>query len=146
MSAGTIIDPDLVQAIDDLQYVVRRLEQMDQLIHDLDETEGYGRLVKMRTERADLRDQIRVRAEKLNVGPRALAILVSTANRMRTPRKNQLPMLAAVLNNIDIVTSAAAREQAEAEADAKIARVVARGAGLRAKAGAEAMAYLEASR
>lgn len=146
MSLSVITDPDLIQAIDDLRYTVRRLEQMDQQLLDLDETEGYNRIVKMRQERADLRDTIRTRAEKLAVPPRALAMLVSTANGLRTPRKDQLPTLAVVLNHIDIARSAAEREHAEAEAEAKIARVVARGAGMRAKAGADAIAYLEASR
>lgn len=145
MTAGTITDPDLVQAIDDLQYEVRRLEQMDRLIHELDENEGYQRLVKMRTERADLRDKIRIRAEKLQVPPRALALLVSTANRLRTARKNQLPTLAVVRNHIEIMASAAERDQLEAEAEAKIARVAARAAALRAKAGADAITYLNAS-
>lgn len=146
MSAGTITDPDLIQAIDDLRYIVSRLEQVDRLLLDLDEVEGYGRIVKMRSERGDLRDIIRNRAEKLAVPPRALAMIVGTANRLRTPRKDQLPTLQVVFNHIEIARDAAERDHAEAEADAKIARVMARGAGLRLQAGAAAMAYLEASR
>ena len=145
MSTGTITDPDLVQAIDDLRYTVGRLEQMDRLIHDLDETEGYQRLVKMKSERADLHDKIRIRAEKLSINPRALALIVSTANRLRTARKFQLPTLQVVFNHIEILADAAGREQLEAEAEAKLARVMARGAGLRAKAGADALTYLNLS-
>lgn len=145
MSPSTITDPDLVQAIDDLRYVVGRLEQMDRLIQDLDENEGYQRLVSMKTERGDLRGKISVRAEKLNINPRALALIVSTANRLRTARKFQLPTLAVVFNHIEILADAAGREQLEAEAEAKLARVTARGASLRAKAGADALAYLNLS-
>lgn len=145
MSAATIVDPDLVQAIDDLQYVARRLEQVDALINDLDEVEGYSRIMAMRTERSELREQLRTRAEKLNVPPRALLLIVSTANRLRTAQKRQLPTLAIVRNHIDIARSAAERDQAEAEAEAKIARVVARAAGMRSKAGTDALAYLDAS-
>jgi hypothetical protein len=146
MSAGTITDPDLTLAIEELNFVVRRLEQIDFQLLELDPVEGYSRIVAMRTERADLRERVRIRAEKLNVAPRALAILIGTANRMRSARKHQLPTLAAVRNQVEIVTDAAKREHAEAEADAKIALVVARGAALRAKAGADAMSYLDASR
>jgi hypothetical protein len=145
MSAGTITDPDLMQAIEDLKFPARRLEQIDSLINDLDEVEGYGRIMAMRTERAELREQLRIRAEKLNVPPRALYLLVSTANRLRTARKNQLPTLAVVRSHIEIARDAAEREHLEADAEAKIARVVARGAGMRAKAGTDALAYLDAS-
>lgn len=146
MTAGAINDPDLVQAIEELQFVVSRLEQLHQQVNELDEVEGYSRIVKMRTEIADLRDTIRVRAEKLNIPPRALAMVIGTANKLRTNRKRQLPTLAVVKNHIAIVQDAAAREQAEAEAEVKTARVVARGAAMRAKAGTDAIAYLEASR
>ncbi len=145
MSAGTITDPDLMQAIEDLKYQARRLEQIDSLINDLDEVEGYSRIMAMRTERAELREQLRIRAEKLNVPPRSLYLLVSTANRLRTPRTNQLPTLRVVRSHIEIARDAAEREHLEADAEAKIARVVARGAGLRAKAGTDALAYLDAS-
>ncbi len=145
MSAGTITDPDLMQAIEDLKYQARRLEQIDSLINDLDEVEGYSRIMAMRAERAELREQLRIRAEKLNVPPRSLYLLVSTANRLRTPRTNQLPTLKIVRNHIEIARDAAEREHLEADAEAKIARVVARGAGLRAKAGTDALAYLDAS-
>ncbi len=145
MSAGTITDPDLMQAIEDLKYQARRLEQIDSLINDLDEVEGYSRIMAMRTERAELREQLRIRAEKLNVPPRSLYLLVSTANRLRTPRTNQLPTLKVVRSHIEIARDAAEREHLEADAEAKIARVVARGAGLRAKAGTDALAYLDAS-
>ncbi len=145
MSAGTITDPDLMQAIEDLKYQARRLEQIDSLINDLDEVEGYSRIMAMRTERAELREQLRIRAEKLNLPPRSLYLLVSTANRLRTPRTNQLPTLKIVRSHIEIARDAAEREHLEADAEAKIARVVARGAGLRAKAGTDALAYLDAS-
>lgn len=143
---SAINDPDLMQAIDDLRFASRRLEQIDTLINELDETEGYARIMAMRTERADLRETLRIRAEKLRVPTRALHMIVSTANRLRTARKNQLPTLDVVRSHLDIVRTAAEREHSEADAEAKIARVVARGAGLRAKAGADALAYLDASR
>lgn len=146
MTAGAINDPDLIQAIDDLRYVVSRIEQLNQQINDLDEVEGYGRIVKMKTDRSDMLDQVRVRAEKLQVAPRALMLLVSTANNMRSARKMQLPTLATVRNHLEIARAAAERDHGEAEAEAKIARVVARGAAIRAKAGADAIAYLDASR
>lgn len=146
MTAGAIIDPDLVQAIDDLRFVVGRVEILNQQINHLDEVEGYGRIVAMKTERSDLLDQVRARAEKMAVAPRALMLLVGTANRLRTPRKSQLPPLSTVRGHIEIAAAASLRDQEEAEAEAKIARVTARGAAIRAKAGADALAYLDASR
>lgn len=146
MSAAAINDPDLLQAIEDLEFTVGRLEQMNRLINDLDENDGYERLARMKRERADLQDAISTRADRLQIPARALALVVSTAIRLRTPRKRALPTLAAVRNHIEIVADTAARDQAEAEAEAKIARVTARGAGLRAQAGRDAMTYLDASR
>ena len=146
MSAGTITDPDLVQAIEEMQFVASRLEQLTHLILDLDEAQAYERIASMKRERADLRDQISARAEKLKLPARALALILSTAVSLRTPRKRQLPTLLAIRNNIEVATDAAARDQREAEVEAKIARVTARGAGLRAQAGRDAIAYLEASR
>jgi hypothetical protein len=146
MSAGAITDPDLVQAIDDLRYVVSRIEQLNQQITELDEVEGYRRIVKMTTDRADLLDQVRIRAEKLNVPARALLLLIGTANKLRSERKSQLPTLAVVRNHLDIVRSAAERDLTEADAEARVARAAARTFGARAKAGADAIAYLDASR
>ena len=146
MTAATITDPDLVQAIEELQFAGSRLEQMNQLILDLDEVEAYERIARMKRERADLQDQISARAEKLQLPARALALILSTAVSLRTPRKRQLPTLLAIRNNLAVATAAAARAQRAAEAEAKIARVTARGAGLRAQAGRDAIAYLEACR
>lgn len=146
MTAAAINDPDLMQAIEDLEFAVGRLEQMNRLINELDENEGYERLARMKRERSDLQDTITSRADRLKIPARALALVVSTALKLRTPRKRSLPTLAAVRNHIEIVADAAARDQAEAEADAKIARVTARGAALRAQAGRDAITYLEASR
>lgn len=146
MTAGAINDPDLVQAIDELNYVVRRLEQLDQQLIELDEIEGYRRIVAMKSERADLLETIRVRAEKLAVAPRALIMLIGTANRLRSPRKHQLPTLSVVRSHIDIIRSAAERDHVEAEAEAKIALAVAHAARVRAKAAADGITYLDASR
>lgn len=146
MTAGAINDPDLVQAIEELGYVVRHLEQLDRQLIELDPIKGYKRIMAMRTEKGDLLDQISARAGKLQVEPRALAMLVGTANRLRSPRKNQIPTLNVVLNHIDVIKTTAERDAIEAEAEAKIALAVAHGARVRAKAGAGAIAYLEASR
>lgn len=146
MTAGAINDPDLVQAIDELQHVARRLVRLDELVTSIDLVEQYDRIAQMHAERADLRSQIRIRAEKLNLDARALLMLVTMANGMRTQRKHQLPTMEAVRNRIEIIRDAAERAQIEAEAEAKFARFVATDAKLRAKAGADAIAYLDASR
>lgn len=146
MSREVIEDPDLVQAIEELQHVARRLEWLDRELVTLDDVEKYHQLARMRAERSDHRDVISARAEKLAVPARALLLLVDQANRMRTPRRKDAPTLNALANAIAIAAATADRNLAEAEADAKLARLAEREANTRAKAAADALNYLEASR
>ncbi len=146
MSAGTITDPDLVQAIDELRFDVMRLERIEQQILEVDAANQYGELARMRFERGDLRETIRKRAERLNMGARTLHLLVEQANRMRTAKKHQVPALGALLNAVRIVADTTERDRIEAAADIKLAIIAEQILARRAAASAEAITYLEASR
>ncbi len=145
MIAGTIVDDDLTQALDDLRYVGSRLLLLDQQIAELDETEHYDRFNAIRVERHDLQEQVSIRAQRMSLRPRALLRLVDLANRMRTPRKRELPTLNALRNAMEIANAATERQRTEAIADAKMARFIAKTISELHTDGVDGLAYLDAS-
>ena len=145
MSAGTIFDDDLTQALDDLRYVASRLLLLDQQIAELDETKHYDRWTAIRVERGDLQEQLSIRAERMKVSARALLRLVDQANRMRSPRRRAAPSLNALRSAMEIVNEATERQRIDAIANAKMARFIAKTISEFHSDGVDALAYLDAS-
>lgn len=146
MTAGAIIDPDLEEAIETLRFAERRLRDVE--LHLLDAApEKYQFRMQMIHERADLRERIRIRAEKLNLDPRALALIIREADKVRSKQRGREHVPLEKL--LTIVTAAAeyARiDRAEAHADMLAAQERAAAMTHRSVGLAKAVQYLEASR
>jgi|GEM_PF-3302103 len=147
MTAPAIIDPDLEQVIEDLQYTVQRIQQIEGQLLDADYVRRYPDLSRMLQERQDLRDLVALKGEKLNLAPRALSLIVIEANRVRSKARGRRSVpLDKLLSVIRIVSDAATRDRAEANADLIAVQERAKAATTRSSGLANAIAYLEASR
>ena len=136
-------DPDLDQTCEDVKYQVMRLQQLDDMVVRQDPVKGYDRLAALLSERADLRNQVRVRAERLNLAPRALVLIVKEVQRLS--RGNRKVVTAAVRTAIATAAEQATREKLEVAADLIEARHREVTVNQRLAATTAAAAYLEAS-
>jgi hypothetical protein len=138
-------DPDLDQAIDDLEFVASRIRHVEQQVVRLDESKEYQTLVRRQHELADMKAEITVRAEKLNMPPRALLLVVEQASRLR--RQNRRRPTATQLETV-LRTAAdlAERDRIEAAANLVLARNQQAHVTTRLGAIDGALKYLEASR
>jgi hypothetical protein len=147
VTAATIIDPDLEQAIEDLQWPVRRIRQIEDQLLDPDSVARYPQLTSMLHERGELRDRLKLKADQLNLDPWALMLLVVEAEKARSKARGRRPVsLDKLLNVVRIVGEYAGRERAELNADLVAVQHLASVAAKRATAAARAVDYLEASR
>lgn len=137
-------DPDLDQACEDLSIPVAQLAQIDGEIARSDPVSKYDELTALLVERADFRDQVRLRAERLNLAPRALVLIVEEASRLSKGRRKVVT--AAVRSAIATTAERYRRDKLEAAADLIAARHGDVTASQRVSAADAAMAYLEASR
>ena len=141
-----IIDPDLEDAIEALRFTERRLRDVEQ--HLLEAApEKYQFRMQMIHERADLREQIKIRADKLNLDPRALALIIREADKVRSKQRGrQTVPLGKLLTVISTVAEYARIERAEAHAEMLAAQERAGAATHRSVGLAKAVEYLEACR
>ena len=143
-----IVDPDLEAALGDLVHVARRIRQLNSILLAGERatiTNGYQQLAQQIQERADRWGEIRVRAEKLNVPPRALMLMVEEADRIYRRRKRRCS-LKDLLAAVRVVSEVYERDLEEADVDLIAARENAAEARRRATASSKAIIYLEACR
>jgi hypothetical protein len=138
-------DPDLDQAIDDLQFVAVRFDQLnDQLIRH-DPVKDYQMFAAKLAERGDCADQIRVRAEKLSLHPRALLLVIQEASRLRRGKRRK-PSVAQVRAAIEQFQQYAERDSVEAAADLAAAKHRDVAARHRVNSANAVLQYMDASR
>lgn len=146
MKPAAIIDPDLDQAILELEMAERRVRQIEDQLLD-GSPERYPFLTQKLQERADLKTQIRTRAEKLNVDPRALALMIREASRLRSKARGRHHVaLDKLLAAVREASKRAAIERAELNAEMLAAQERAAVAVHRSAGLSLAVEYLEASR
>jgi hypothetical protein len=138
-------DPDLMQAIEDLHHVVARIRQLESQVADaINDPLKYSRLSAAQQDRADQLDLVRARAERLNLHPRALMLIVEEYWRLKGPGKRK-PTTGAIEVALDAVLKQAKVAEAEAIAEAEFARMTSLRAASRWTAAAEALKYVRAA-
>jgi len=139
------IDPDLEAVLSNLIWRARRLEQLeDQLASP---TNAYRNLAAQRTERADIYEEFRNVATRLNMAGdepwRTLLLIAETAFRLYDNRKRQRPTLAHVLAAISAEGDLAERAARAARVERRLAEGAERDAVSRLGAARGAITYLE---
>ena len=146
MTRGAIIDPDLDQAIRELVLVEKRLSQVERMLADPGK-DNYHDLLRMKNERADHLGALRARAERLQIDPRALRVVIREADRLRSKARGRehvsLDKLRAVLER---AAEWARQERAERAADLAAAQIDLATVTQRCTGLAGAIDYLEKSR
>lgn len=142
-----IIDPDLEDAIQVLAPMERRIRQIEDILADPDHIKNYPNFARMLRERADLRETIKIRADKLNLDPRALALIVREAEKVRSKQRGRQHVpLSKLLTIVATAAEYARIERAELHAEMLAAQERAAVSTHRSIGLAKAVEYLEASR
>lgn len=138
-------DPDLMQAIEDLQHVVARIRQLESQVRDaINDTAKYDRLAAAKQDRADMHDRVRARAERLNLPARALMLIVEEYWRLKGLGKKK-PTAGALEVAIATALKHAQTAENEAFAELEFARMDSARAAARSTAATDALKYLRAA-
>lgn len=145
------VDDDLDQAIERLQYVVPRYRAVGRLLLDAHgNPERYHEFARLKHERADLRDQIALQSDRLNLKPvdaliRLVEVAVPLTKRQRGGKRKS-PTLNAVLAEITEAERYATKAEEEAKVEFVVAKHTVKSAIEAVAELSSARAYLEANR
>lgn len=138
-------DPDLMQAIEDLRYVVSRIRQLEGMVADsLNNPMQFRQVRAIQQERSDQIDVAKSAAVRLNLPVQALILLVEEWWRVNA-RQRRKPDARTVATAVKTIVERANTAEAEAHAEFEFARVARQQASARATAAAAALAYIRAN-
>lgn len=138
-------DPDLDQAIEDLEWTAINIRTVEGQLIGADDIKDYLVLARRKAELADLKGIVAARAERLNMKPRALVLIVELARRYKMQNRRR-PSAAQMANVLRMSADAAERDRDEAAANLVMAQHECRQVRARLDAALGALDYLEASR